>query len=289
MSKLIFGCGYLGRRVARKWRDAGDEVFVVTRSSSRAAELERDGYRPIVADVIRAASLVNIPVVETVLYAVGHDRDAGASMHDVYVEGLRSVLDALSEAIGKLLYISTTGVYGQSNGDWVDEDSPCEPRREAGRAFVEAEQVLTSHRLASRAVILRLAGLYGSGRIPNAADIRAKRPVASMQDAFLNLIHVDDAVTIVLAAERRAVAPRVYAVSDGHPVKRRAYYEELARLLDALPVRFTAPPADSPTGMRAGSDKRVKNARMLAELGVSLRYPSYREGLAAIVAAENAD
>ena len=95
MSKLIFGCGYLGRRVARRWRDAGHEVFVVTRSAERAKEFSHSGYRPIVADVLRPASLMNLPLVETILYAVGHDRAAGHSIRDVFVGGLQAVLDAL--------------------------------------------------------------------------------------------------------------------------------------------------------------------------------------------------
>jgi nucleoside-diphosphate-sugar epimerase len=286
MSKLIFGCGYLGRRVARRWRDAGEEVFVVTRSGRRARDFAEAGYKPIVADVVRPASLVNLPVAESVLYSIGYDREAGASMHEVYVAGLKSVLDALPDETGKLLYISTTGVYGQSRGEWVDEDSPCEPRREAASAFVEAEQALKAHRLASRAVTLRLAGLYGPGRIPNATEIRRNQPIASPRQGFLNLIHVDDAVAVVLAAERRAKAPRTFVVSDGNPVQRHTYIEELARLLRAPPPRFAPPPADSPANLRAGSDKRVKNTRLLAELSVQLVYPSYREGLAAIVAAE---
>ena len=103
-----------------------------------------------------------------------------------------------------------------------------------------------------------------------------------------NLIHVDDAATVVLAAERRAPLPRTYLVADGHPVSRREYLSSLAELLGLPPLQF----ADSgeasstrndaiPTGdkNRRGGDKRVSNRRMLAELGVELAYPTYRQGL----------
>jgi nucleoside-diphosphate-sugar epimerase len=102
----------------------------------------------------------------------------------------------------------------------------------------------------------------------------------------LNLIHVDDAANVVLAAEERARPPRTYLVSDGQPVLRRQYYEMLAQLLGAPPPQFIAPAADSPAAERAASDKRISNQRMIEELGVQLAFPSYREGLAAIVAAE---
>jgi len=286
MSKLVFGCGYLGRRVAESWSAAGEEVFVVTRSSERARGFEKEGYQPIVADVTRGASLTQLPSADTVLYSIGFDRSAGLSMHDVFVAGLKTVLDALPAETGKFIYVSSTGVYGQTKGEWVDEDSPCQPEREGGRACLQAEQALAAHALGSHAVVLRMAGLYGPGRIPNAAAIRQNEPIASAERGFLNLIHVEDAAALVIAAAERATPPRMFVVSDGCPVERREYFAELARLLNADPPRFSPPAADSPAAARSASDKRVKNALLLAELRPHLRYPSYREGLRAIVAAE---
>ena len=286
MSKLIFGCGYLGRRVARRWREAGEEVFVVTRSDERARGFAEEGYHPIVADVLRQPSLAQLPAADTVLYAVGFDRGAGVSMHEVFVAGLKAVLDALPAETGKFIYISSTGVYGQAHGESVDEDSPCQPVREGGRACLEAEQALAAHAFGSQAIILRMAGLYGPGRIPNGAEIRRNQPIATPERGFLNLIHGDDAASAVVAAAERATPPRTFVVSDGCPVERREYFAELARLLHAAPPRFMPPPADSPAAVRSAADKRVKNDRMLTELGVRPAFPSYREGLKAIVAAE---
>jgi nucleoside-diphosphate-sugar epimerase len=288
MTKLIFGCGYLGRRVAQRWRVSGSEVVVVTRDTKHAAAFAADGYRPLVADVLRPASLIGLPVAETVLYAVGYDRGTGASIHEVFIAGLQSVLAALPAETGKFLYISSTGVYGQSQGEQVNEDSPCEPQRDGGRACLAAERALAAHTLGRHAVVLRMAGLYGPGRIPYASELRRQQPIPAPQHGFLNLIHVDDAVAAVLAAEARATPPRTYAIADGHPVERHVYYEELARALKAPPPRFAPPPADAPAQVRAASSKRLCNARMVAELGVKLAYPSYREGLAAIFSPANA-
>ena len=285
MVKLIVGCGYLGGRVAERWLADGHSVVAVTRSPEHAALLERDGLRPIVADVTNPNTLGGLPAAETVLYAVGYDRRSGASRWDVYVGGLRAVLDALPVDTGRFLLTSSTGVYGQSDGSWVHEESPCRPAREGGRVMLAAEEVLGKHPLSSRAIILRLAGLYGPDRIPRMGDLLAGRPIAALPRGRLNLIHVDDAAAVVLAAEAQARPPRTYVVSDGHPTQRRQFYEHLARLLDRPAPQFVEPPADAPSALRAAASKRASNSRMCNELGVVLAHPSYREGLAAIVAA----
>lgn len=280
MAKLIFGCGYLGLRVAQRWLAGGHSVYAVTRTQQRADELAEIGIRSIVADVTQPESLVDLPAATTVLYAVGYDRRQGQSMREVYVAGMRNVLGALPKETGRILYISSTGVYGDSAGEWVDEDTPCSPQREGGRACLAAEKVLAAHPLGPSSVVLRLAGIYGPGRIPRKDLLIAGEPIPAPADGYLNLIHVDDAAAVVLAAER-ASTPRTYVVSDGHPGQRREYYLELARLVNASAPTFVEPPPTSPAAKRAAADKRASNARLLRELDVRLAYPSYREGLEA--------
>ncbi len=282
MTALVFGCGYVGRRVAAEWAGPGRTVHAVTRSRDRAAELAREGLLPIVADVTRPETLRDLPEAATVLYAIGYDRRGGASREAVYVDGLRAALDALPPSVEKILYTSSTGVYGPSGGAWVDELTPCRPVREGGRVMLAAEEVLRSHALGSRAIVLRLAGLYGPGRIPRLADLREGRPIEASPGGFLNLIHVDDAAQAILAAESRAAPPRTFTVADGEPTDRRSFYRYLADLLGLKPPRFVTPSPEALAQQRGGADKRVSNRRMLQELGVGLRYPSYREGLASI-------
>src|SRR5436190_22654494 len=100
MTKLIFGCGYLGERVARKWREAGHTVAVVTRSDSRANAFRQAGYEAIVADVTRPETLKRLPVAESVLFAVGFDRAGKSSMQHVYADGISNVLGALPAETG---------------------------------------------------------------------------------------------------------------------------------------------------------------------------------------------
>lgn len=280
-ARLVVGCGYLGHRVARRWQVEGRTVFATTRSPNRAGQFEAEGLRPLVADVTRPETLAALPAAGTVLYAVGYDRHGALARNRVQVEGLRAVLDALPDSTGKIVYVSTTGVYGEADSDWVDEDSPCRPTREAGRIALAAEEVLRGHRLGARAIILRLAGIYGPGRIPRIADVLAGAPLEVPSRAQANLIHVDDAVSAVLAADARAQPPRTYNVADGCPASRREFYRLVASLLGVEGVTFVEPKDDP--GSSRGAGKKVDNRRLLDELQVELAFPTYRDGLPAVV------
>jgi len=284
MAKLIFGCGYLGRRVARLWIAAGEKVFALTRSANRAAELAKAGIEPIVGNLLEDRQITLPQEAQTVLFSVGMDRTSPQRVHDVYVGGLRNALAWTPAGVDRFLYISSTGVYGQVTGADVDELSPCRPAREGGQACLAAEQLLEASPFAPRAIVLRLAGIYGPARIPRSANLLAGHPIDAPAQGWLNLIHADDAARIVLLAEERAITPRTYVVSDGAPVLRADYYTELPRLLNAPPPRFIDPPPDSPAAQRAASDKRINPRRMFNELNPKLEYPSYIAGLAAIVA-----
>lgn len=309
MTKLIFGCGYLGSRVAALWRDAGHDVVVVTRSRKRADEFRSNGYRAIVADVTRPETLRDFPTAETVLYAVGYDRSSagGPSIDAVYAGGVKNVLDALTREIPspspsptgrgnatRFIYISSTGVYGKGSGEWIDEATPPDPQREGGKASLAAEQILASHPLPARGVILRLAGIYGPGRVPFLDKLRNAEPIPARATGFLNLIHVDDAAAIVDAAanvdwdtvgtgQSLVPSPLVYCVSDGTPVARGDYYSEVARQISAPPPTFVEPDRNTPRYLRAESNRRITNKRMLSDLRVTLQYPDYQTGLAAIL------
>lgn len=285
--KLVIGCGYLGLRVAVRWAGQGKAVHAVTRSADTAEQFRQKGLCAIVADVTQPESLTalrELSNVDTVLFAVGFDRSVGIPIHDVYVDGLKRVLDFLPSEIERFIYISSTGVYGQTDGNWVDEDSTCEPTREGGKACLAAERTLLSSEFAERAIVLRLAGIYGPERVPRKADLLSNKSFS--QTGHLNLIHVEDAATTVLAAEQLATLSDTYVVSDGNPVLRSDYYSELKRLLNVrtLPVDETETPDGTSRKQRAQGDKKIRADKFLRELKVKLDFPSYREGLAAILA-----
>ncbi len=185
MTTLIIGCGYLGRRVAHLWHTLGRHVCATTR---RADAVGIPGVEPVVCDVLDP-SLVRLPPAETVLYAVGFDRTSGALMRAVYVDGLANVLAQLPPP-GRFLYVSSSSVYGQTDGEWVDEEAVTEPQEESGRIVLAAEQVLRAQ--LPTAVILRFSGIYGPGRLLRRATIEKGEPIVGDADKWLNLIHVED-------------------------------------------------------------------------------------------------
>lgn len=292
MKRLVVGCGYLGRRVAQRWSDAGDQVAAVTRSGERARALGQAGWLAVEADVLLPHTLETmkdvVPELDSAVYAVGYDRSSSVAIDDVYAGGLQNVLDHLPATTGRVIYISSTGVYGPADGRWVDEQTPPNPRRAGGRASLAAEKVLANHRLGKQSAILRLAGIYGPGRVPHHKPLRAGEPIGAPEQGWLNLIHVADAAAIVvavdvwLAGRQVADGPHVFCVSDGNPVVRGEYYREAARLIGAPPPRFTMPDDDSPAAARAASDKRVSNEKLCRIIGPKFDFPSYRAGLAQV-------
>lgn len=270
--RLVVGCGYLGERLASRWREAGSPVWGLVRTPTRVPGLASAGVEPIVADVAAIEPLPSLPEVDTVVWSVGFDRSAGHAYRDVHVGGLDRLLAALP-GHPRVVFVSSTGVWGRLDGHVVDETTPPHPDREAGRVLLEAEATLRDHRLGP-GTVLRLAGIYGPGRLPRLDDVRAGRPIVADPDSWLNLIHVDDAVRVIMAVADHPAPGPLYVVSDGHPLRRRDFYERLAIVTASPPPRWTPPPPES-----RGGDKRVDPRRLFAEIGPTLAHP---EALAAI-------
>lgn len=312
MRKLIIGCGYLGERVGRLWHSQGDEVWALTRSESRAEAWRARGWRAVVGDVVVPETLAALPEVDTILYAVGLDRSSGHSQRTVYVDGLRHVLRHVAASTPRFLYVSSTSVYGQSAGEWIDETSPTEPITPSGSVCLEAERLVweffpgdpsPAATTARGANILRLAGIYGPGRLVARLEaLRQGEPLEGEGEAWLNLIHVDDAARSVLACEQFARPGRTYLIADDEPVRRQDFYGYVAARIDAPPVTFIGVSTDgsvaassgivspiaaselprtpgSPKPRTPGLNKRCRNARLHDELRLALHYSTYREGL----------
>jgi len=262
--RLIIGCGYLGKRVASRWLAAGDTVYATTRSRAHAGQFEAMGLHPLQGDVTAAADAANglptLPTVDTVLWAVGFDRTAPASYEDVHVTGLQRLLDRLPGQ-PRFIFISSTGVWGDGSGGLVNETTPPTPAREAGRALVAAEARLQAHRHGP-GVVLRLAGLYGPDRLPRLADLQAGKPLPADPASWLNLIHIDDAAAVACDVAELSAPRPLYVVSDGSPIRRRDWYEGLARI-----TGNPSPAWDPAASQSRGGDKRVDSRLIWTDLG----------------------
>ncbi len=284
--RLVVGCGYLGERVARRWVTAGSRVIATTRRTARALELRGLGVEPAIVDVTAvdpgwSALFSEHGVPATVFWAVGFDRGAGGTHHDVHVGGLRKLLDALAAASEgtsrpRVIFSSSTGVWGDVRGTVIDESTPPNPTREAGTVLVAAEEMLAAHP-AGPGTSLRFAGLYGPGRLPRVADLRAGLPIAADPDSWLNLIHIDDAAAAVcLVAD--APDPRgLYVVSDGRPVRRRDWYGRLAAVTGSPEPRW-----DAAAARTRGGDKRLDPTLLARDLGFRPLHPDPLATLAAL-------
>ena len=291
MNTLIIGCGFLGLRVAREILklDPSAEVVGATRTDRRHPELIAAGVKPILIDVAETTAFDSIELPSQIVHCVGFDRSSGQSQRSVMVDGMIGLSTRLKRDswTGRFVHISSTGVYGQTDGSWVDEYSPTEPTTESGRACLDAELFVGMMGLNARmmelrsrmslglqihSVTIRLVGLYGPGRIIGLGGITRGDPIHGEPERWLNLIHVDDAARAVVAALTIDDPRELYLACDDRPVKRREYYETLARRLGAPAPRFLPSTAVEP-------DKRVRNTLLREELGVIPKYPDFLAGL----------
>jgi nucleoside-diphosphate-sugar epimerase len=275
---LIAGCGYVGTALACVLAADGHEVFALRRRVDRLPA----GLRPIEADLTDVDSLRRLPGgIDVVFYTASADARDDRSYRSAYVDGLRHLLAALEgRALRRVLYASSTGVYAQQGGEWVDENSPAEPRHFSGVRLIEGETLVGRSR--HPATVVRLAGIYGPGR-EGLLD-RVRRGEATFPagpPVYANRIHRDDCVGVLrhlMSLER--VEP-LYVAADDEPAAMAVVLGWIAERLGVPPPRTVAQPGPQ---MRYGgsSNKRVTNARLLAS-GYRFRYPTFREGYAALI------
>jgi nucleoside-diphosphate-sugar epimerase len=275
---LIAGCGYIGSELAERLAREGHEVWALRRSEAPPPA----GARAIRADLLDVDRLRALPSrIEVVFYTASAGGGDDRAYRSGYVDGLRYLLAALDgHPVRRFLYTSSTGVYAQSAGEWVDEASPAEPRHFSGRRLLEGERLLLQSRFPS--TVVRLAGIYGPGRSRLVVRVRQGEAVIPGGDpVYRNRIHRDDCAGVLrhlMALENPAP---LYAASDHEPADLATVLRWIAERLGVAPPRVEA----AETGGRYGrtSNKRVRNGRLLAS-GYRFRYPTFREGYGEMIA-----
>ena len=270
---LLAGCGDLGLRVGRLLRQRGDAVYALRRNppASNADDIEW-----LRADLTRAQSLGELPAgITQLVYLPTPDRRDAAAYGAIFVDGLHHLVAALGElTLRRVLFVSSSAVYGEHAGGWVDEDTPVAPPGFNGAVLVAAEQWLAGQPM--RSIALRLAGLYGPGRVQLLDRLRAgTAPAPRDPPHWANRIHVDDAAAAIAHLLQLADPQPCYLGVDSMPLPLHVLYDELARLIGAPPPRHGSPPA-------AIGSKRLSNARLLAS-GFVPRWPDSRDGYAALI------
>ncbi len=277
---LIAGCGYVGRRLATSLGKAGISGLVRSEESSR--ELAGMGIIPVRCDLDRTA--VGLPsTTGTDIYYLLPPPKTGVvdSFMENFLQGLES-----SGPPRRIVYLGTTGVYGDCKGEWIDETAPVRPVVDRALRRVDAERQLRrwAQTHDTELVILRVAGIYGPGKLPLQRLRTGKPMVAEKYAPWTNRIHVDDLVQVLLAAMERGGHGEIYNVTDGQPGNMADYFNRVA---DA--AGLSRPPLIDPkagkqalsAGLRSylAESRRIRNAKMLRELKVKLRYPTLDQGL----------
>ncbi|MBK1649348.1 NAD-dependent epimerase/dehydratase family protein [Rhabdochromatium marinum] len=292
---IILGCGYVGQLLLRRLAELTDAPpappLGVARHQATLAAIAAAGGEPLQLD-LDSDALDALPSAGTRLFhfapppADGREDPRTARLIEHF------------ERHGhpqRLLYISTTGVYGDCAGAWVDESWPLRPTAARSERRVDAERRLQAWATASGAdlIILRVAGIYASDRLP-LERLRQGAPMVKAEQApWSNRIHAEDLVEICLAALQRAPAGAIYNVCDGHPSSMTDYFLQVAAAAD-LPPPPLIDLEEASEQLSAGmlsylrESRRLDNQRLRTELGIELRYPNLAAGLSA-VRAQHAD
>lgn len=285
MRVLIVGCGYVGRSLGAALVRHGHTVFGLRRSQAGAAELAAAGIQPLQADITRKEHLAQLPgPFDWVINTVSSTRGGLAQYRQAYLDGTRNLIEWLAgTALQKFVFTSSTSVYGQADGSVVTETSPTEPTSPTSRVLVQAEQLLleAARQQGFPAVILRVAGIYGPGRGHLFLQyLRGQARLENEGQRFINMIHLDDLVGVILAALQRGQPGQIYNAVDDRPVRQVEFFGWLSETL-----RRPMPPLASPTELaqrkRGLTHKQVSNQKLKRELGYSFQYPTYREGYTA--------
>jgi nucleoside-diphosphate-sugar epimerase len=285
MRVLIIGCGYVGVALGAELARQGHQVFGVRHTAEDAEQLTAAGITPLVADVTQPATLAALPgpfdwIVNTVSSSKGGVED----YQSVYLQGTRHLIEWLAAAPPrKFVYTSSTSVYGQTDGSLVKESSPTQPQSDTGRLLVETEKLLldAARERQFPAVILRVAGIYGPGRGHLFQQyLRNEVRIAGKGERLINMIHLDDLVSCLIAALKNGRPGEVYNAVDDEPVAQLHFFRWLSETLGKWMPPF-AEEGEEPARKRGLTQKKVSNRKARMELGWQPKYPTFRQGYTA--------
>jgi len=285
---LIVGCGYVGKRLAQKLQ-ASSSVHAVVRSEARRDALNEAGIDASTLDLDRPQSRTfpNELIEHAALFYLAPPPAEGLS--DTRLDRFLRIVNASPSVF---VYISTTGVYGDTGGGEVDETTRVNPQTQRAERRVSAEDMTrvwcTENQV--RRLVLRVPGIYGPGRLPVERLQRGEPVIALAEAGITNRIHVDDLVAACIAAAGNTEARGVYNVTDGNSISGTEFTLRVAQLTNLPP-----PPQLSMDEARLvlspermsflDESRRVSNRRMLKELGVRLKYANIDDGIRASLAA----
>ena len=274
MRVLIAGCGFVGGLLAERLVQDGHDVFGLRRSRSPLPE----GVEPVVADLAERRGLDAVPGdldwCVSALSPDGRSPDAYDAAYVRATRNLQSLLQVQSPNLRRWVFTSSTAVYGQQEGEWVDERTPTEPSRHTGRAVLDGEQIVLGSGV-PHPVVVRLGGIYGPGRTRLLDRVRGGEATCPPTPRYSNRIHRDDAAGVLRHVLLLEDPDPVYVGVDTDPAER-------CEVLTWLADRLDAPPPATGEDTSSRGNKRADSSRLRAS-GYEFAYPTFREGYGAML------
>ena len=278
MNLFCFGLGYCADYLSAKLIKQGWQVSATCRTSEKAAVLEASGIRPVLLSD-KKVTVNDLGKADHILISAPPEQDGS----DPVLNFAEAALAALQDQIKWVGYLSTTGVYGDHQGAWIDEETPAGLLSERGQRRVAAEAQWAATGLPMH--YFRLAGIYGPGRNSLRALQNGTARRVVKQGQVFSRIHLADITRILEASMANPNAGRAYSVCDDTPAPPQDVVTYAAELMGVSPpaLQDFATAELSPMARSFyGENKRIRNNRIKEELGVSLEYPDYRAGLSAL-------
>jgi nucleoside-diphosphate-sugar epimerase len=289
----IIGCGDIGRRVVNLYKDQTAKqtgcIYALVHSELSKKRADALGVKTIAVDLDNKNTIKNTIQSLPMKEAIAGSRlfyFAPPPSKGIEDTRLQQFLLYLSTQPKRIVLISTTGVYGDSKGAWIDESYPINPQAERAQRRYFAEQTLQywAHRYQSEYIILRVPGIYAKDRLP-LTRLKKGSPIVKQQEAgWTNRIHADDLASVCQYAMESSISGEIYNVTDGHPSTMTDYFNKVADYANLPhPPQISMQQAEATLsgGMVSylKESRRISNHKMLDHFDLTLRYPSLQQGL----------
>ncbi|MDH3343403.1 MAG: NAD(P)H-binding protein [Gammaproteobacteria bacterium] len=285
LNAIIIGCGDIGIRVGLQLLQQHYQVTGIVRSTGSANKLKALGFDTAIVDLDQPEPTLPLISNDSLLFYFAPPTEDGE--RDLRMKRFLAALTSSTTTPARIIYISTSAVYADSKGAWINEQIPTAPNNSRGKRRLDAEQQLNKlqSEQSVNISILRVTGIYSANRLPF-RQIQSGQPILELAVApYSNRIHADDLATTCIAAALKSSKPvAIFNVSDGHPGSISQYFREVALAFNLQPppeINWEAAQQVLSPGMLSylRESKRIDSRLMMTELGVTLNYPTLESGL----------
>ncbi len=283
---VVFGCGDVGRRICRLLSKQGTSLSSIqgyVNTEESRLEAAKLGVHCDVLDLDEPNLELSVCERANLFYTVAPQKEG---LQDLRSKRVIDTFRAQSVHPKKVVLISTTGVYGDCNGNWVSEATPTKPKTERGKRRLDSEQQWLAWGMSENVdiVILRVPGIYAYSRLPRARLEKATPVVLEQACGFTNRIHADDLANMCIQAMKKAETGKIYNATDGQPGKISEYLQAAAKALGLPPlpeISMDEAKSQLSAGMLSylNESRKISNQKIVEELDIQLAYPDFRVGL----------